>query len=106
MYLAPKTLVILTRKKILSISEELRNQSYQQQISIHARKIEQEMSNTLRDYPYYHAILDMACGGQASQCSIFDDEGYIISHDGGHLTQRGAQLLTQRLKPLLSSLAQ
>ena len=74
-------------------------------VSLKARFRDSLMKELLSDYSDYYPMLDMMCGGDGSTCKIFDDTGYIISPDGGHITKEGAIELGKRIKPILESIA-
>lgn len=42
-------------------------------------------------------VQDYLCGSKVEFCSLFDDEGNLISYDGSHLTYYGAKLLGSKL---------
>ena len=50
-------------------------------------------------------VHEALCGGaDALSCPIFDGNGQLLSHDGGHLTEDGARYLADRLAPQLSEI--
>jgi hypothetical protein len=50
---------------------------------------------TTHQYVDMHELL---CGSSsAPSCPIFDERGRLLSYDGAHLTQSGAQYVAQRL---------
>ncbi len=44
----------------------------------------------------------VSCGGDVAACTIFTEEGLLISSDGGHLTKAGAKHLSKRFLNLPS----
>ena len=55
----------------------------------------------LENFDRYYPIMDMLCGGSRVYCSIFTDDGLLMSVDGGHLTREGAVEAAVRLRGTL-----
>ncbi len=91
---------VINQRKIVSIDASVR-QTYVQKISEKMYKVNLLLNKTLSDYPYYYSLLNLSCGGNAKRCKVFDNEGLLISPDGGHLTKSGAIELGQRLNSIL-----
>jgi len=50
---------------------------------------------------YLIDLMNLVCTEQY-ECTLFDESGKILSHDGMHLTQAGAVYLGKKLKPILN----
>ena len=58
--------------------------------------LNQILSETL-DSSHFVDVQALLCNPTKLQCHIFNEQGLLLSHDGGHLTQAGARYLGSRL---------
>lgn len=89
----------------LSLSVEQRLE-HEQSVADSVSKTSDQLDLELSNFKDYYPLLDAACGGERSKCQIYDGDGFLISTDGAHLTQKGAIELSKRLRDTLLKLQQ
>jgi peptidoglycan/LPS O-acetylase OafA/YrhL len=106
-----KPVRIFGLKNFGQISEEMilklapnKRIGYTTSVTQKARLRDNLMQELLSGYDDYYPMLDIMCGGDGEKCKIFDNNGLMISPDGGHITKEGAIELGSRIKPLIDSL--
>jgi len=82
-------------KKLLSLGAQERLKSMGD-VTVDAIRANAILRNSL-DADVFVDIQALICGADQNTCALFSLNGDLISHDGRHLTQRGAKFLGEKL---------
>ena len=87
--------------ELISISA-VERANHTQVASTRAIEISENLNEVMSNYELFYPLLKPLCGGDYLECKIFTDDGLLIAHDAGHLTQEGAAESAIRLKSVLN----
>lgn len=69
--------------------DELARRSHREQVDPEARDVNEKLKKTI-DRNMFINVQSMLCGNNIDTCRAFNDNGQLLSFDGGHLTKFGA----------------
>lgn len=95
----PKRFGRMSLSKALSVPISERA-SYRQPVLPFFIEINEQMRRVVPEQ-YLTELLDPMCGGDHLNCRVYDDNGVVITTDGGHLTPAGARYLAPVMRRLI-----
>jgi len=78
--------------------------SYTHAVTSYAINVSIRLSEAMDGYEFFYPLLTPLCGGNHFECRIFNDNGLLLSADGGHLTREGAISSANRIRNVLEAI--